>query len=374
MGQRGHSTRTRGSARRNPNGARRRKKQPSRRTSAAPLVAFLLLVGLVVVVGGAALLFLKGWLGPAPDYQGAGSGRAVVEVRTGDTASDIGAALYTADVVKSAGAFVNAAEDDSRSRGLQPGYYRLREHMKAALALELMLEPDSVIESRVTIPEGKRRSEILPLVAEHTELSAKQLRAAARDTEALGLPGYAGGRLEGFLFPATYDVPPGMGATELLRTMVARYQRAAEQVDLVARAERAGITPREAITIASLVQAEARHDDDFGKVARVVYNRLDVGMKLQFDSTVNYAQGGSDIKLSQDDIEHDSPYNTYLHEGLPPRPIGSPGEQALEATLSPPKGDWLYFVTVDPKGGETKFTASYEEFQRFKNEFEANLG
>ncbi|MGH3344385.1 MAG: endolytic transglycosylase MltG [Carbonactinosporaceae bacterium] len=336
------------------------------------MAAVLLVLGLVVV-GGAGLLFVKGWLGPAPDYRGAGSGRAVVKVETGDTASDIGAALYTADVVKSARAFVNAAEDDTRSRGLQPGYYRLHKRMKAALALEMMLEPASLIESRVTIPEGKRLAEILPLIAEHTELTPQQLRSAARDTGSLGLPGYADGRLEGFLFPATYEVPPGMGATELLRTMVERYRRAAGEVDLVARAGQAGITPREAITIASLVQAEARHDDDFGKVSRVIYNRLDLGMKLQFDSTVNYARGSSDIKLHQDDIEHDSPYNTYLHDGLPPGPIGSPGEQALEATLTPPKGDWLYFVTVDPKGGETKFTASYEEFQRFKNEFEENL-
>ncbi len=123
--------------------------------------------------------------------------------------------------------------------------------------------------------------------------------------------------------------------------------------------------------MASLVQAEGQ-PADFAKVSRVIYNRLDQGMKLQLDATVNYALGRSTLKLTNQDITVDSPYNTYKVTGLPPTPINSPGEQALEAALAPAAGDWLYYVTVNPTTGETKFTSSYSEFLKFKAEFQAN--
>jgi UPF0755 protein len=110
---------------------------------------------------------------------------------------------------------------------------------------------------------------------------------------------------------------------------------------------------------------------DFGKASRVIDNRLSAGMRLQLDSTVNYAKGSSDLTLSSGDLAVDSPYNTYRVTGLPPTPIGSPSEAALEAALDPDDGEWVYFVTTDPDQGITKFTASYDEFLRFKAEFQA---
>ena len=134
------------------------------------------------------------------------------------------------------------------------------------------------------------------------------------------------------------------------------------------------MTPYEAMIIASLVQAEG-HPDDFDKVARVIYNRLDpetwggtYGL-LQMDATVNYALDKSEINLTTEELQNtDSPYNTYKNPGLPPTPINSPGEAAIEAALNPADGDWLYYVTVNPDSGETKFTADYNEFLGFKSE------
>jgi uncharacterized YceG family protein len=128
-----------------------------------------------------------------------------------------------------------------------------------------------------------------------------------------------------------------------------------------------GVSVYETVVIASIVQAEADTHEDMGKVARVIYNRLDQGMKLQMDSTINYALNRSTLDTSHADTRTDSPYNTYEHKGLPPTPIGNPGEDAIDAAIAPPKGDWLYFVTVAP--GDTRFTDSYEEQKKNVEEF-----
>jgi UPF0755 protein len=124
------------------------------------------------------------------------------------------------------------------------------------------------------------------------------------------------------------------------------------------------------MTIASLVQAEARDDEDFAKVSRVIYNRLEKSMPLQFDSTVHYAVGrDGKVSTSEEDRNVDSPYNTYRHPGLPPTPIMAPGEQAIKAALEPAEGDWLYFVTTNPDTGETKFAETFAEHQKNVAEF-----
>ena len=123
----------------------------------------------------------------------------------------------------------------------------------------------------------------------------------------------------------------------------------------------------QAVTVASIVQAEAASKADMGKVARVVFNRLKRGMPLQMDSTINYALNRSTLKTTEADTRLDSPYNSYQRMGLPPTPIANPGEDAMRAAISPPPGDWLYFVTV--KAGDTRFTADYAEHQRNVAEF-----
>jgi UPF0755 protein len=152
---------------------------------------------------------------------------------------------------------------------------------------------------------------------------------------------------------------------------VDRYRAAADKLHLEAAAEKLGYSAHDVMTVASLVQAEARFDDDFNKVARVIYNRLDEGMALQFDSTVHYAVGkDGGVGTSDDERAVDSPYNTYRNTGLPPTPISAPGDQAIEAALNPAQGSWLYFVTTNPDTGVTKFATSYKEHLRNKAEFD----
>src|SRR5262245_54103843 len=231
--------------------------------------------------------------------------------------------------------------------------------MKASAALAALLDPDNRIGSKVTVQEGLRQSAALRELAESGDLKLAQLTAAAKDWRALGLPGYAHRRAEGFLFPATYDVEPDTTAAGLLAEMVAQFDQVATEINLENRAREVGLDPYQAVIVASLIQAEARHAEDFPKVARVIYDRLNQDMRLQLDSAVHYAVGKSGVvTTTAEDRASPSPYNTYRHEGLPPGPINSPGQAALEAALHPAKGAWLYFVTVNPDTGETKFATT----------------
>jgi UPF0755 protein len=143
--------------------------------------------------------------------------------------------------------------------------------------------------------------------------------------------------------------------------MTARYQQASQDVDLVAGAARIGRTPYDVLITASLIEKETAFTADRPKVARVVYNRLDAGKPLEFDSTVNYLRTEKKARLSVDDTKQESAYNTYQVKGLPPTPIDSPGDAALKAALQPDDGDWIYFVTVS-KDGSSLFTSDYQAF------------
>lgn len=341
------------------------------RSNAAVLGSLVLVVA---VLGGAAwvgVAVLGGLLGPAPDYPGPGRGQVVVEVRPGETLSEIGVTLEQAKVVKSAEAFEDEADSEPEATSLQPGHYSLRARMAAADALALMLDPASVVKDLVTIPEGSRLSEIVDAITSKSDLRRGDVVAALRDAGELGLPPYAKGHPEGYLFPATYVVDPNTTARSLVQDMIERFDQAAAEVSLESRARQGSISPAQAVVVASLVEGEARRAKDFGKVARVVYNRLEQGMRLQFDSTVNYALKADKTTVTAQDLGVASPYNTYRREGLPPAPISSPGQRALDAALNPPKGNWLYFVTVDEKG-TTRFTSSYDEFLGFKAEYQRN--
>jgi UPF0755 protein len=342
------------------------------RSGLAVLMSFLLVGGLVAGAFFGLRSVLGGLLpGAAPDYTGEGTGSVVVEVTSGQTSRSIGATLEAEGVVKSADAFAEAAEDNVRSLTIQPGFYTLRQQMKASSALDLILDPASRAEGKVLLPEGTRLSRALEIIAENTDVPLGDLQAASQDTANLGLPPWGGSDAEGFLFPATYPVPPNATAQSVLRQTTERFAEAAQTVQLEQRAQNLGFTPYEILIIASLIQAEGI-ESDYGKVARVIYNRLQKGQALQIDATVNYALNKSELGLTNEDLQVDSPYNTYRAIGLPPTPINSPGEKALEAALSPENGDWIYYITVNPDTGETRFTASYDEFLRWKEEYQRN--
>ena len=223
----------------------------------------------------------------------------------------------------------------------------------------------------LVIPEGWRASQVYDAVDKALALPPGSTKKSLNKLD-LKLPNEAEGNPEGYLFPATYPLQrDGKKATpeSLLSAMVDTANKKFSAAPIAAGAQRNALNVYQAVTIASIVQAEAAGKADMGKVARVVFNRLERGMPLQMDSTINYALGRSTIRTTEADTRIESPYNSYQRMGLPPTPIANPGEEAMRAAISPPAGDWLYFVTVKP--GDTRFTADYAEHQRNVAEFNA---
>ncbi|MFJ3498304.1 endolytic transglycosylase MltG [Streptomyces sp. NPDC086091] len=221
----------------------------------------------------------------------------------------------------------------------------------------------------LVIPEGWRASQIYAALDKALALPAgTTLKALPK--AGLKLPSDAGGNPEGYLFPATYPLDDKATPQSLLRLMADTANRKFNGAPTAAGAQRNAMNVYQAVTVASIVQAEAAGPTDMGRVARVVFNRLERGMPLQMDSTVNYALNRSTLRTTAADTRIDSPYNSYQRMGLPPTPIDNPGEEAMKAVVDPPAGNWLYFVTVKP--GDTRFTGSYEEHQRNVAEFNRN--
>ena len=341
----------------------------NRRSITRRVVGVVVLLAIIAVAVWAVLQLRN--TAESNDYSGAGGPEVTVVVNRGDSLTAIGRSLQEADVVRTLDAFLKVALLDQRATTIGPGQYTLPTQIPATEALTRMLDPQTRAVSRVVLPEGMRLDQTVDTLAGSSHLTKRQLRQALREPEELGLPAWADGEPEGFLFPATYEIFGEETATEVLQTLVRRFNQAATNVDLVARAEEVGRSPYEILIIASLVEAEVT-PDDFPKAARVVYNRLKQDMPLQFDSTVGYALGINELFLSRDQLQTKSPFNTYQNKGLPPTPINSPGEAAIDAALAPERGKWLYFVSVDPARGITKFTDDYDEFLVFKREFQEN--
>jgi len=328
-------------------------------------------VGVALAMITISVLLLRG-SPPAEDYAGGGTGEVTVIVARGDTLTAIARKLEESGVVLAADSFINAASVDERAASIGPGKYTMRRQMDSMQALELMLDPASRADSRLVLPEGLRLEQTVEASVESTGIPKAKFQEALRSPQTLGLPDWAKDRPEGFMFPATYDVAGDETAEMLLRSFVKRFNQASAEVGLEERASEVGLKPYKVLVVASLLQAEVQ-PGDFAKAARVIYNRLDQGMPLQLDSTVSYALGISDIQLNADQLATTSPFNTYANKGLPPRPINSPGEAAMEAALNPAQGEWLYFVSVNPLSGETKFAKDYDRFLQLKREFQANL-
>jgi UPF0755 protein len=359
---------SRGRERGGPRGPRRR-----RFRWIAPVAALLIILIPVAVGGAYAYSFYMSKYHPA-DYSGSGTGYVVVQVSAGDTPTSLGPKLQQLGVVASARAFVLAAEHSSAPGGLLPGFFGMHEHMEASLAYALLLNPKNLVQITVTIPEGWRLSQIVAWLGDKSGIAAGAYDQVLKNAAQLSLPGYAGGKPEGYLFPATYEVLPHETALGVLAGMVQRFEQEAAAVNLPAAARQVHLTQGQVIIMASLVQAEGGRLSDYPKIARVIYNRLAQGIPLQLDSTVLYGLNAYGILASDAQLTSDSPYNTYKHTGLPPGPIDNPGNAAIQAVLHPATGNWVYFVTVNPKTGETLFTSSAAQFQQYRAELEQNLG
>lgn len=336
---------------------------------------FLVLTLAIAMVAGAGYvvysLFGSSWhLGGSSaavsDYPGPGYPSAQVVVNTGDTGAQIGKTLVDAGVVASQHAFTSAFSANPDASKIQPGTYNLLLKMKATDAVAALLNPASRVSMRVTIPEGQTAAQILAKITEVALIPAKDLQAAAADPAAIGLPAQANGKIEGWLYPATYQVQPGDTATSVLKQMVA-------QTVSVLTAKNVPQDQWETVlNKASLIEREARRDEDRPMMARAIENRLSQGMALSIDASVAYGLNKSGTQLTNADIQNgDNPFNTYKHMGLPPTPIASPGEKSIDAVLNPAQGPWLFWVTVNDDTGETKFATTFDEHKKNQAERDA---
>ncbi len=328
------------------------------------------LVSVVVILGlaggGAAYAWLNyeplirkafGWELPPPDYEGQGTGEATIVIASGDTGVEVTNSLLDAGVIKSFETFYNLLLIQDPPVEFFPGYYVLAEKMSSAAALAALQDPANRVERTALIPEGKSMNQVFDILSTATGLPVSDFETAARDLAAFGIPETAT-NIDGYLFPATYRFDPGVDAMTVLKTLV---DRTFQSLDA------AGVDPADrarVLTVASLIQREAgRNAEDFYKVSRVIQNRLDKSMKLQFDSTTHYGyawkhgereEGG--VFSTSAELTDDNPYNTYVIPGLPIGPIGAAGDLAIDAALHPADGSWLYFVTVNLDTGETVFS------------------
>jgi UPF0755 protein len=313
----------------------------------------------------------------APDYNSGGTGEATIQIKQGDSVSDIASELFAKDVIKSTKAFLDAARANPRSTTIQPGVYKLRQRMRARDALAMLIDGSAKVTSKVVLPEGLTYKAAFEALSKGTGIPVTEFEAAAKDPVKLGIPDFWFTRddkkqsiksIEGFLFPATYEFDPGATATDVLHQIVQQFVKVATELKITELAAQKGVTPFEVLITASLTQAEAGLVEDMPKIARVVYNRLNKPMNLEFDSTANYWRElhGQERKHGLSDKEladPNNPYRTYGVAGLPPGPIGNPGRDALSAAIAPAPGTWLYFVRID-KSGRSAFTDDYNQHLR----------
>ena len=322
--------------------------------------------GLVIVLFTFSLFLMRSQSSTAPDFNDVQSVQdlpeVIVEIPNGATGSQIASILFESGVVKSSQAYFRVAVGDARSQKVAPGSHRMTLKISARQALDQLLDPDR-IPNLIRVAEGAWKSEVEKAFVAYGFTKQEVSKAFS----SLKLPqGFS--KSEGLIFPAQYSFPQGTSAQAAAQSMIDRFSDDPYGRKLLQGNQ--DFSAQQLLTIASIVQAESTNED-FSKVARVIYNRLKIGMPLQMDSTVHFImQARGDIFLSRKSTTLNSPYNTYKKFGLPPGPISSPSSDAIKATLEPIQGDWLYFITVAP--GDTRFTASFDEFSSWKVEYTKN--
>lgn len=306
------------------------------------------------------------------DFSGSGQGFTRIQVQPGDGAEDVAATLKAAGVVESTRAFVNAAKASGRSGEILPGTYQVRLHSSGKAAMAAILDPANRLVSTLTVAEGRTEKQIIVDLAAKTGISVADLTAAAANLSDIGVPAaYAAKSAEGFLFPATYTFQPGQEASQALQQLTEKFSAETAQLGFEAAAKAAGVTPYQALTIASLVEAEAKFDTDRGKIARVIYNRLAAHMPIGIDAANRYGLAVIGKDPNSVTFKENSPYNVRLHTGLPPTPISNPGVASLRAAVNPDDGDWLYYVVSDAAGHHF-FTSDPNAFEAAVARCQAN--
>jgi UPF0755 protein len=370
----------------NRGGARRERAQRSRRRKRLGVLGVAVVLLLGAIVGGGWYVFSP--LFSTPDFEGTGEGSVVVQVEDGDTTRQIANELADRGVVESVEAFTEVAADEPRIRSVQPGYYQLRLRMSGASAVALLLDPAARVgqlEIRggvqlddTSAPDGTVAPGVLSLISKATCDGAGKcvpvadLRAtmAKTDPATIGVPSWAlddvakaepTRRLEGLLVPGLYDVEPGTPALAVLQGLLATSSARLEAAGLVSGAQSIGSTPYQLLVLASLVEKEGI-TPDMPKVARVIYNRLGAGQRLELDSTVNYPLDLQALRTSAANRDKPGPYNSYANTGLPPTPIAAAGSASIKAAMAPSAGPWVFFVRCQ-KDGTSCFAVTLAEHQ-----------
>ena len=304
-----------------------------------------------------------GWEEPKDFEEGLANGEAVLTIVSGDTGQSISPKLFEAGVTKSEDAFYDYLVEENLNPPFVPGAFQLKKQMSSAAALAAILDPANKLEDTAQLREGLTVAQSLPILADGIGVPLADLQAAVANPADFGV---AADSLEGWLFPATYTFSPGITAHDVIQTLVNRTVQSLDSAG-VPEADRQRI-----LTVASIIQREARFEADMKKVATVIQNRLDPSNQetfglLQMDSTAQYGYGemhDGSVSSSEAALNDDNPWNTYMHTGLPIGPISNPGDVAISAAMNPEPGPWLYFVTVDLNSGETVFTTNLADHNR----------
>ena len=333
-------------------GARKRaqrRQRRRRRHRLAPIVAIVLILGLIAVSYQIVSSVSKRFA--TPDYSGSGQGFTRVKVSPGDGAADVAAAMVKAGVVKSSRAFINAAQNSGRASDIQAGVYKVRLRSSGEAAMAAILDPANRLVSQVTIPEGYTERQVLTLLASKTGLPIAELRAAAGKISNLGLPeGLSPKTAEGFMFPSTYEFDPDQSADEVVQQLAGQFAAEYRKLGFAAGAKALGLTPYQALIIASLIESEAKFPEDRPKVARVILNRMAKGTPIGIDAANRYGVALTGKDPDSVTYTEDSPYNVRIRVGLPPTPVSNPGEASLQAAIQPAAGNWIYYVVSDAAG------------------------
>jgi uncharacterized YceG family protein len=321
----------------------------------------ILALGLVLV-GALLAWFLIAFFQPPPFDPGEGSGEAIVTVPEGASASQVADLLSENDVVSNGTLFEWRLELAGKTDQILPGRYVLAHDMSYSDAIDRLTSSGGKI--NVTIPEGEDRTQIAATVGD-LGLSGDYL-AATKSVKGFD-PGRYGAQnpksLEGFLFPATYELDPGASVDQLVSQQLQAFRQNIAGVNM-SYAKSKNLTVYDVLTIASMIDKEVMVGSERPLVAAVIYNRLHRGMPLGIDATTRFEFHNYTGAITQSQLESPSPYNTRTHVGLPPTPIGNPGVASIQAAAHPAKVNYLFYVVNGDGSGHHCFTASEQEFNQ----------
>lgn len=350
----------------------RRRREQKRRRLYITIIAALVVVILIGVGGFSGVRALKRWKAAneansqsqIEDYTGPGDKEVTFTVESGQGAAEIAENLVKAKIVKSAAAFTSAVSGAAAT--LYPGSYALKTHMKASDVVKI-LSDQSQAGGFAEIRAGERVSDIIANAAQASGIDVSEFQAIIDGGGSGILPEEAGGKFEGWLEPGSYNAE-NKSAEDIIKSMVDARIAKLDDLGVPTGSERERI-----LIIASIAESEVGSDKYYGQVARVILNRIDSDMALGMDTTVAYGLGISASRLTDDQLNDDSnPYNTRIHKGLTPTPISNPGDDAIKASINPPEGKWMYFVTTNLQTGETKFVETEDEFWKIRDEYKSN--